>query len=96
MDKFEEAYKKIINEDKVVVRTLNEAEFPEQIKKAIKDLMEVYEKAKKRKEQGEKLTKSATELGKIISDFDKKQMAAGVQLPPKYTKLVYTVLEQLN
>ena len=29
MDKFEEAYKKIINEDKVVVRTLNEAEFPE-------------------------------------------------------------------
>ena len=96
MGKIEEAYKQLLNEENSAVRTLKEAEFPEEAKKAIKELLSIYEKAKKRKEQNKKLSTSATEAGKVIDDINKQLLKNGVTLPDKYTSLVFTVLEQLG
>lgn len=49
MDKITEAYKKLITEEEV--RFMREIEFPAELKDTIKELLEIKDKCKKRKEE---------------------------------------------
>lgn len=92
MDKFTEAYTNILKED----RQLTQKEFPEELKTAIKELMEINDKVKKRKEEQEKLDKQIRDLGANIQKISEQLSKNGTSVPSKYVNLVWDVLEALH
>lgn len=94
MDKFTKVYDKIIKEDQT--KEINEAQFPEDLKAAIKQLSDIYEKCKKRKEEKDKLEKQIRELGKTIQKFQDQAIKRGSSIPAKYVNLAWTVLDALD
>ena len=94
MDKFTDAYNKIIAEDQA--KEMSESQFPDELKTAVKELMQILEKCKKRREEKDKLEKQVRELGKTIQKFQDSANKNGMNIPAKYVNLAWTVLDELD
>lgn len=94
MDKFTEVYTNIIKED--TAQEVSEAQFPDDLKSAIKQLMDILDKSKKRREEKAKLEKQVRQLGKTIQKFQDGYNKKGMSIPAKYVNLAWTVLDELE
>lgn len=94
-DKFNETYKNIIKQDQA--KFLKETEFPQEVKDAIKKLLDLNEKVKKRNEQRDKLDKQIRDLGETLNKHNDTLIKSGRgNIPNKYLKLAWDVLEALH
>ncbi len=94
MDKFTEVNTNIIKED--TAQEVSEAQFPDDLKSAIKQLMDILDKSKKRREEKAKLEKQVRQLGKTIQKFQDGYNKKGMSIPAKYVNLAWTVLDELE
>lgn len=95
MDKFNQIYNNIIKQDQA--KFLKENEFPQEVKDAIKKLLDLNEKVKKRNEQRDKLDKQIRDLGETLNKHNDVLIKSGRgNIPNKYLKLAWDVLEALH
>lgn len=95
LEKLDKIYNNIIKEDQA--KFLKETEFPQEVKDAIKKLMEINEKVKKRNEQKDKLDKQIRDLGETLNKHNDVLIKSGRgNIPNKYLKLAWDVLEALH
>lgn len=94
MDKFTEAYKKVIKED--AVREMSQKEFPEELTKAIQELVKIREKVNKRMEEEKELDAKLREIGKTINKYEAAAAKKGMTIPNKFINSVWSTLEDLH
>lgn len=94
MNKFDETYNKIIKED--AAKEMSEKEFPEELKKAIQELVKIREKVNKRMEEEKELDAKLREIGKTINKYEAAAAKQGKTIPNKFISSVWSTLEDLH
>ena len=94
MNKFDETYNKIIKED--AIKELAEKDFPEELTKAIQELVKIREKVNKRMEEEKELDAKLRDIGKTINKYEAAAAKKGMTIPNKFISSVWSTLEDLH